>query len=196
VKKWVARFELSTDGGVIVLALLAVATVALVGIRLATHTVATQNVIEKDKFFAKFNSTDFTGIARVVDGDTIELSGKKIRIFGIDAPERGQVCRDETNQNYGCGIRASAMVDALIAGQEVTCVPRSRDKYDRSVAVCSVRGQDIAREIVAAGWAVAFERYSSDYVALEEHAREKRLGLWQGEFELPSSVRSQKVSPH
>lgn len=196
LKKLTARFEMSADSGGIVLSLLGLAIVALLGLKLLKNS----NDVQKDGLKVKNNFTlssqYFSGIARVVDGDTIEIAGKMIRIFGIDAPERNQVCRDESNRQYGCGIRAAALVDDLIEGQEVSCLPRTSDKYGRAVASCSVGGKDLGREIVAAGWAVAFERYSSDYVEAQDRARAERLGLWQGEFELPASVRAQKGVPH
>lgn len=186
----IARFWLTADIGVIILFLIGIVTVTIIGVRLYKRSNATELTVSAGREIAGAGEGEITGQARVIDGDTLEIAGQKVRIFGIDAPERGQVCRDGSDTDYGCGIRASAHVDNLVSGLVISCHMRAQDRYGRIVAVCSVRGKDLGREIVAAGWAVAFERYSRDYVTEQNYAREKRLGLWQGSFENPSAVRA------
>lgn len=122
------------------------------------------------------------GIARVVDGDTIELQGERVRLWGIDAPERSQTCRLAA-QTWRCGRDAADALGRILEGKEVWCEPRDRDRYDRIVAVCTVAGRDIAGIMVQEGWALNYERYSKGtYLADQQQAREKRAGLWQGQF--------------
>jgi len=86
---------------------------------------------------------DFIGQASVVDGDTLEIHGTRIRLWGIDAPESSQLCRGEDSLQYRCGAQAANDLDAFIARRPVNCVPLSLDQYGRTVATCSVGGADL-----------------------------------------------------
>jgi Staphylococcal nuclease homologue len=81
---------------------------------------------------------DVIGQASVIDGDTIEIHGARIRIFGIDAPESDQLCRNSDSEHYRCGQKASNALLDFIARRPVECVEVDRDRYNRTVAVCSV----------------------------------------------------------
>jgi endonuclease YncB( thermonuclease family) len=121
---------------------------------------------------------------RVVDGDTIVVDGMQYRLWGIDAPEGAQLCtRDE--KVYGCGTEAAAHLRRLIDGKAVSCEARTTDRYRRTVAICRVGEVDLGASMVLSGWAVAFVRYSSDYVAQEQEARAAKRGLWSGTFDMP-----------
>src|ERR1700681_1701228 len=78
---------------------------------------------------------DLIGQASVIDGDTIEIHGTRIRIFGIDAPESDQLCRNEESELYRCGQKASNALFNFIARRPIECVGVDRDRYNRSVAV-------------------------------------------------------------
>jgi endonuclease YncB( thermonuclease family) len=133
-----------------------------------------------------------TGKARIIDGDTIEVSGNRIRLEGIDAPERGQRCQDRLGQPYDCGATAVRTLVDLTKGQEVRCEPVGQDRYRRTLAICRLpSGLDLNAELVRQGRAVAFRRYSESYVAEEDEARRSRAGLWQGAFEHPGCWRAQ-----
>jgi endonuclease YncB( thermonuclease family) len=123
-----------------------------------------------------------SGRASVIDGDTIQIHGIQIRLFGIDAPESGQTCTVQ-GKAYRCGQRAANVLDGKIRGQVVECRPKDQDRYGRNVAVCFVGGEDINGWMVAQGWALAYRYYSLDYVDQEKIASNSKLGLWQGEFE-------------
>lgn len=125
------------------------------------------------------------GPARVIDADTLDIGGTRIRLHGIDAPEGNQVCRNAEGWEYACGDHATAAMIRMVDGQEVLCEERDIDRYGRVVAVCRVEGTDINAALVSAGWALAYRRYSEDYVAEEEHARAQGAGLWAGEFDPP-----------
>lgn len=123
--------------------------------------------------------------ARVVDGDTLELDGTRIRLWGIDAPERSQTCRLAA-QAWRCGEAAAEALSRLLEGRAVRCEPRGRDRYSRMVAVCMVAGRDIAAAMVRDGWALNYERYSDGaYRADQQAARAARNGLWRGQFVPP-----------
>lgn len=129
------------------------------------------------------------GVPRVVDGDTLEVAGTSIRLWGIDAPESRQAC-ERDGISYACGSEAAAFLRTLIAGASVECEVRTKDRYQRSVAVCRCEGVDVGAVMVRAGWAVAFTRYSGDYEIQEREARAERIGLWAGSFSMPWAWRA------
>ena len=125
------------------------------------------------------------GQASVIDGDTIEIHGVRIRLFGIDAPEGRQVCQDSEGRDYRCGQRAALALSNKIGRHTVSCVERDVDRYHRVVAVCSVSGSDVNAWMVRRGWAIAYRYYSEDYVPQEEEAESARAGIWAGSFTRP-----------
>lgn len=127
---------------------------------------------------------------RIADGDSFAIGGRRIRLFGIDAPERGQSCADADGRRYDCGAAAGEALTRLIGNELPRCTERDRDSYGRSVAVCTVGGRELNRAMVAEGWAIAFTRYSRDYVGDEATARRARRGLWRGRFERPDQYRA------
>lgn len=127
-------------------------------------------------------SLELTGTASVIDGDTLELRGRRIRLHGIDAPESDQLCSSHGGR-YRCGQRAALALADLIGRRTVSCEQRDTDRYGRVVAVCSVGGQDLGAWMVRHGHALAYRRYSHDYVEAEEDAAAAKLGIWTGAFE-------------
>jgi endonuclease YncB( thermonuclease family) len=117
----------------------------------------------------------------VIDADTIEIHGQRIRLHGIDAPEGGQTCLDAAGRNWRCGQRAALALQDLIGRSTVTCDERDVDRYGRIVGRCLVGDLDI----VAQGLALAYRHYSRDYVAAEDQARSAGRGMWAGSFEPP-----------
>lgn len=125
------------------------------------------------------------GIASVVDGDTIEIHGQRIRLFGIDAPEGSQLCVRPNGERWRCGQQASLALADRIGRATVRCEHRDVDRYGRVVAICFKGAENLNSWIVANGWAVAFRRYSLDYAADEDAARRIRTNIWSGEFDMP-----------
>jgi endonuclease YncB( thermonuclease family) len=130
------------------------------------------------------------GAARVIDGDTLDLSGTRIRLHGIDAPERDQHCTRDDGTRWACGRWAHAVLAGLIGGAPVACEGRGTDRYGRTVAVCHARGRDLGEAMVAAGAALAYTAYSADYVEAEKGAMFAGLGLWTGPVERPEAHRA------
>ena len=134
---------------------------------------------------------DVTGRARVIDGDTLEIAAQRIRLHGIDAPEARQFCRGKDGA-WPCGAEASNALRSIIRNAAVSCIERDQDRYGRIVAVCFVGDGDLNAEMVRRGWALAYRRYSADYVKAEAAARTSRAGLWAGEFIAPWDWRQGK----
>jgi endonuclease YncB( thermonuclease family) len=128
------------------------------------------------------------GAASVIDGDTIEIHGARIRLHGIDAPESSQLCT-RYRRRYRCGQEAAFALDDKIGRQVVSCERRDTDRYGRMVAVCTAGGVDLSRWLVRQGHALAYRKYSLDYVADEDVARAAKAGIWAGEFQDPAEVR-------
>jgi Staphylococcal nuclease homologue len=106
---------------------------------------------------------DLIGQASVIDGDTLEIHGTRIRVFGIDAPESDQLCRNEKSDVYRCGQKTSNALFDFIARRPVECVEVDRDRYKRAVSVCTVGGTDIADWLVRNGLALDWPQYSQSY---------------------------------
>ena len=158
------------------------------------HTFMTAIVLVLLPFFA---SADITGPARVIDGDTLEINDVRVRLYGIDTPEATQDCRTEQGFPFACGDHATTALTDLIAGREVSCDPLDTDRYGRVVARCSVVGQDIGAVMVGAGLAVAYRRYSMDYVPLEVAAQTAGAGFWSADMQRPADYRAAaRVTPN
>ncbi|MFM9974518.1 MAG: thermonuclease family protein [Beijerinckiaceae bacterium] len=144
------------------------------------------------------------GRATVSDGDTIEISGRKIRLQGIDAPETSQLCEEADGKHWRCGGAATLALDAMIGGRLVTCQQDERDmedRYGRALALCRVGDLALNLEMVRRGHAVAYHRYllwrdgrdrpyKKAFESAEIEARLARIGLWQGRFDLPEIWRA------
>ncbi|SDS77237.1 thermonuclease family protein [Bradyrhizobium canariense] len=129
---------------------------------------------------------DLTGQASIIDGDTLEIHGTRIRLWGVDAPESSQLCRGEDSEQYRCGAQAANDLDAFIARRPVSCLPISLDRYGRTVATCSVGGADIGDWLVRNGLALDWPEYSKrKYEAAQHDAEEAGRGIWKGSYVEP-----------
>ena len=126
-------------------------------------------------------STDLSGIADVVDGDTLNINGARVRLEGIDAPEMGQTCTRGRAESWACGTEATKALARLVGGQQVRCEQRGLDKYGRILGVCFAGTQDVNAWMVRQGHAWAFVKYSATYAKQEGEARAERVGIWQGD---------------
>jgi endonuclease YncB( thermonuclease family) len=133
-------------------------------------------------------AASLSGVGRSIDGDSLMVGQQEVRLFGIDAPELSQTCTRDAKA-WACGSAAADQLSKLVAGKQVSCVSTGTDRYGRNLARCSAGGIDLNRAMVATGYALAFRRYSMDYVSAEDTAKAYKRGIWSGTFELPSDVR-------
>ncbi len=120
----------------------------------------------------------------MLDGDSLEVAGERIRLHGIDAPERRQLCRLD-GKPWQCGKDAANILADFINNRSVTCEDLGRDRYKRIIARCTVAGEDLGQWMVAQGWAVAYYLFSYEYSRAEHRAESARRGIWAGEFVKP-----------
>jgi len=125
------------------------------------------------------------GKVHVDDGDSLTINGRQVRLFGVDAFEYRQSCG-----RMKCGQAALQHLRQLVKGQAVACDRQDIDAYGRVVAICRLAdGRDLGREMVRRGYAVAYRRYSTRYVADEVAAKKARAGAWAHGFHRPSDYR-------
>jgi endonuclease YncB( thermonuclease family) len=142
------------------------------------------------------HSQDIIGKARVIDGDTISVARKRIRLHGIDAPEAAQTCA-ANRQRWKCGSMATSALRKIIGNQRVHCRPKDIDQYRRVVAVCTLpSGIDVNDTMIVQGYALAYRRFSHDYVRQERVAKKAKFGMWRGIFTKPWEWRqAQRTRP-
>jgi endonuclease YncB( thermonuclease family) len=144
---------------------------------------------------AQVTAGDIVGTVRVIDGDTLEVAGTRVRLFAVDAPELGQTCDAPRGESGGdgvwsCGDWAADRVRATFAGQRARCTMLDIDPYGRAVSRCAVGGADMGARIVAEGWAMAYRRYGLDYDLDEKTAAAAGRGIWSGGAEAPAAYRA------
>jgi endonuclease YncB( thermonuclease family) len=150
------------------------------------------------------NSFDFgetmvvSGKASIIDGDTIRINKKKIRLYGIDAPELKQTCGWLSR---GRGEESKWILEQILKNEIITCFYKQKDKYGRIIGICYVGELDhipilmlspqfeINGVMVNMGLAIAYKRYSNRYIKLEDDAKKNKRGVWKGKFEKPEEWR-------
>ena len=133
---------------------------------------------------------------RVIDGDTLQLDGRIIQLYGIDAPELGQLC-DEDGKPWPCGVEAALALRKLVSvsGQELHCSPWQDGPPQRTadgavIEVCQIGEQDLAQVMLQNGYGVAMPQSFPDYAEAEKDAKDASLGIWHSHFLLPSVWRA------
>ena len=137
------------------------------------------------------------GKAKIIDGDTIYIGNNKIRLHAIDAPEKKQTCKKpyltisvfSFTKSYLCGQVSTNKLTKKINNQIIKCKIKDVDRYSRLIGECYKRNQNLNSWLVANGYAVAYRKYSKKYVSDEISAKNEKLGIWQGKFEMPWNFR-------
>lgn len=144
----------------------------------------------------------------VVDGDTLAFRpsdcllerfdipclGQKLRLYGVDAFESKQTCRDRQGVLWACGAFATQRLRALVATKDFDCHVDHEfiDRHAREFAVCTADGRDVGALLVSEGLAFAYGR-GSQYLPYEAEAKHEGRGAWAGSFVRPQYFREGAV---
>ncbi|MDC0046398.1 thermonuclease family protein [Candidatus Pelagibacter sp.] len=145
-------------------------------------------------------TSEVIGQAHVIDADTIKINSVKIRLHGIDAPEKKQICKKpyftlffiSISKSYSCGDVSTNALTKKINKEKISCKIIDKDFFNRSIGVCFKGNLNLNSWLVSNGYAVAYRKYSKDYISEELDAKENKKGLWQGKFEMPWDYRKSK----
>ena len=143
---------------------------------------------------------EISGNAQIIDGDTIKINSKKIRLHGIDAPEFKQMFKKPYlkiifftfTKDYPCGKISTQKLQKKINNKVITCKILDVDRYKRFIGECYKRNLNLNSWLVSNGYAVAYRKYSKKYISNEINAKNEKKGLWQGKFEMPWDFRRKK----
>lgn len=136
------------------------------------------------------NITYKGNVSRVIDGDSLIVAGREIRLWGIDAPEYHQSCY-VNEKIIACGKQASRHLAGLINGRDAECMEKTIDRYQRSVSICKVAGSDIGANMVRDGFAISYGGYNQE----EAEAKRAKRGIWAMQFERPADYRKKMSLP-
>ena len=135
----------------------------------------------------------------ITDGDTIRINEKRIRLWGIDAPELKQTCfLQKENITWPCGKKAKEALIKFINNKIPKCTTINKDYYNRTVASCKIITDDnkelnLSSQMVRNGWAFDYTRYShGQYTYEQKKAEKEQKGLWTSNFEFPWEWRKHK----
>ncbi len=157
-------------------------------------------------FFLTYNDVksseinSISGYAKVTDGDTLKINTFKIRLHGIDAPEKKQLCKRAYltimiftfYEDYSCGQKSTEALIEKINNQKIICNILGIDYFKRLIGECYKMKTNLNSWLVSNGHAVAFRKYSKKYVSQEILAKQEKRGMWQGKFEMPWNYRKSK----
>jgi endonuclease YncB( thermonuclease family) len=142
-----------------------------------------------------------SGQLAVIDGDTLQVGDTIVQLYGIDAPELGQLCYAD-GEPRPCGVEAALALHKLIAmeGPALHCKPWQGDDEGAAppgtrIEVCEVGSEDVSLVMLLGGHSVALPQSFPDYVEAQERAREGRLGIWHTTFEPPWKWRQGERQP-
>jgi endonuclease YncB( thermonuclease family) len=138
---------------------------------------------------APAGAAEITGIPHIVSGESVVIGKTRIRLAALAAPSPEQLCLDAAGARWSCGLSARDELAGHADKKPWSCQTLRTDSYGRTVAKCTVGGEDIGKWLVRSGWAVAVTRVAHDYAADEAAAKADKAGLWAGAFIAPPEWR-------
>jgi endonuclease YncB( thermonuclease family) len=135
---------------------------------------------------APFSISGNLKITHISDGDSLRSGNLRIRLFGIDAPEKKQKCADVDGRQWDCGVAAKKALKQLVESvPQISCDLMDVDRYSRLVMRCYAGEKDVAATLVREGLALAYRQYSTLYSQDENAAKISKAGMWSGSFTKP-----------
>ncbi|MBE6449152.1 MAG: thermonuclease family protein [Alphaproteobacteria bacterium] len=162
--------------------------------KIAEKTKELTDVADKIKLSSEANQSFSATPSRVNTGRNIQFGNESVQLYGIDAPDLAQPCKNSAGVNYNCGQVSKEQLEKLTIGKSLNCVNKGKNVYGQPVASCSVDGEDLASLMVRSGWAVADPSITDAYVADEKIAYHQKTGLWNGKFHSPWRWRMRQVN--
>lgn len=131
----------------------------------------------------------------VIDGDTIQLGDRIVQLFGVDAPELGQLCLHDGVASH-CGMVAAFELGKLLSLQTEPLRCKPLDAVDSGGAfVCMAGRRDVAQVLLRSGFVLAAPDANPDYVEAQDSAKEAKYGLWHSRFVAPQAWRAGERLP-
>lgn len=139
-------------------------------------------------------SAPVTGPGQAIEGDLVSVNGQEFRLYGVDAPDKGQTCLNVKGASYDCFALSREMLRRLINDRTITCTPQDKvaGKGAKTALCRAENGDDLAYAMVERGYALAYRALTPEYAAIEARAASFRRGLWGGRVEPPWLWRSRK----
>lgn len=138
-------------------------------------------VLPRDLFGPAASEQDWTATApevRVLDGDTLRLGDRLLRLAGLVVPDRGQAsCPDMGGRRTDCAAAAADALARLVQGRDLACRVHGQDRHGRALGTCRAGGVELNAALIAAGWALA-DTASRGLLPMETTARQAGRGLW------------------
>ncbi len=141
--------------------------------------------LEKLKETAQKNQTFDAKVTTAATGYSLQIGDETVQLYGIDAPDNAQTCKNSVGGEYNCGVISAQALQAMVENQDVHCQIKGKNSYGQLVAACAVDGNDLGTMMVRSGWAVADREISNAYVADEKIAHDRKVGMWDGKFQAP-----------
>ena len=170
-----------------------VVTKVTTGLLIGLLTIFYPPTIAADLNEAPFSISGDLKITRISDGDSFRSGKLRIRLFGVDAPEKEQQCSTPDGQQWACGFVAQKALKKLVESvPKLSCDLKDIDRYGRLVMQCYAGKTDVGAALVRAGLALAYRQYSTFYSRDEDVAKIAGVGMWNGSFTEPWIWRSSK----
>ncbi len=154
-----------------------------------------KKISKRERKPAGFNLAAYpkiSGSAQVIDAHIFYISGRYVRLYGVDAPDTDQICSNATGSSYNCGEEAASWVRNWIDQNPIDCYILKVEPNGQDLATCIWGEYDIGAALVSAGWGVANTRETAIYQPYEAKAQSDSAGLWQGSFYAPEDWRDIK----
>lgn len=113
----------------------------------------------------------------VMDGDTLRLGERTLRLAGLVSPQRGETCSTAQGVGFDCGAAAAEALARLVRGRDIACRIRGQDRFGHALGACQAGEMNTNAALVATGWALASSE-AVELVAEEARARQAGRGLW------------------
>ena len=132
---------------------------------------------------------------QIIDGDSLKRDKLRFRLQGIDAPELKQLCWIEDKQ-WPCGEASRDYLVNLQNKGGFLCIKVGEDRYKRDIVKCSIHTKDGIKDVgsimVEEGYALAYRKYSKEYIEEEKIAKDNKRGIWKSRFIYPWEWRAEK----